>query len=82
MVYTKSNTFLNTSYKPKFLVMINNKNNRNDSKHKISRKEAIRKTGLAALTASTMMFLETKAYASTSMPTTPNNPNRNPRQNR
>ena len=63
-------------------MMTNNKNNRDDSKHKISRKEAIRKTGLAALTVSSMMFLETKAYASASMPAAPNNPNRNPRQNR
>lgn len=60
-------------------MMTNNKKNRDDSKHKISRKEAIRKTGLAALTASTMMFLDTKAYASASAPATPNNPNRNPR---
>lgn len=46
---------------------------------KISRKEAIKKTGLAALTATTMIFLETKAYASASTPEKVNNSNRNPR---
>jgi hypothetical protein len=49
---------------------------------KISRKEAIKKTGIGALTAATMMFLETKAHASASVPAKPNNPNRNPRSGR
>jgi len=39
---------------------------------KISRKEAIKKTGIAALTVSTMLFLDTqKASASSVTPTRP-----------
>ena len=47
---------------------------------KITRKEAIKKAGVTALTASSLMFLHTKAHASGSnSPASPNSPNRNPR---
>ncbi len=56
-----------------------NSGNKNAKTKKITRKEAIKKVSWTALTASTMIFLETKAYASTSEAATPNNPNRNQR---
>lgn len=37
-----------------------------ENKEKITRKEAIKKAGLTALAASSLLFLETKAHASTS----------------
>jgi len=48
--------------------MENKKNIKSISEEKISRKEAIKKTGIAALTASTLMFLNTKHAAADSPP--------------
>lgn len=50
----------------------------------ITRKEAIKKAGITALTASSLLLLETKAHAQTSpqsdeMPASPNKSERNPR---
>ena len=62
--------------------------NRNKSNpgnpEKITRKEAIKKTGITALTTGSLLFLETKAHAQTSpqpdqMPASPNKSERNPR---
>lgn len=48
------------------------KNNSTDSSKKMNRKEAVKKIGLTALTASTMFFLETKQSAASSQsPTWP-----------
>ena len=38
---------------------------------KITRKEAIKKTGITALTAASLMFIQTKASAANSLPAEP-----------
>ena len=46
-------------------------NNKNSEAPKITRKQAIQKAGITALTAATVLFLSTKASASNSVPETP-----------
>ncbi len=46
--------------------MENKKNKKSLSEEKITRKEAIKKTGVAALTASSLLFLNTKHAAAQS----------------
>jgi len=58
------------------------KSQKENPEEKITRKEAIKKTGFAALTSASLLILETKAHAQLSpqsRPTSPNNPDRNPR---
>ncbi|MCF6332669.1 MAG: hypothetical protein L3J11_05235 [Draconibacterium sp.] len=53
--------------------MKRNNNNNLEQQEKITRKDAIKKVGVTALTTATMLFLSTKASASDSV-TKPENP--------
>ncbi len=48
-----------------------NKTNKKTSENKISRKQAIKKVGITALTVSSLLFLETKKASATSKSPTP-----------
>lgn len=48
-----------------------NKNKNTKETEKITRKQAIKKAGVTALTAATLVFLETKASAQTSQDSAP-----------